>query len=414
MTLARKYRAWGAGALGLALLLALGTTWLGHREPTRWHITEHGLTLPLSDAAVLFTETGGALVWQPAEAPIPFALTPLDAPERTVPLQPYAEGVPTTWRAVLTARGTLHVVWQERDGRLRSALLTADGVTLRGPVTLAETAERDFAPVALADGSAWVLWRTATERIASVLLDAEGRPGPVTVHAPRHVQKLAAAGDTAHGVHVAWAERSAPDTLTLHYAAPTAPRAAEAKALTNSATLGTWTLAPSESVRTFALGVDATHSYLLLGEMDASAPHHERVTVLSFPLDAPERAQRIPLTLAARPTPKSALPLGTYTVPQAETLPTDAVDAAPLRWPRPATGARDFFALALAVWREGRWQPALVYFQNGEPRGYEVLSGPPADAAPPTLALRPDSAPVLSWAGLVRGEVYRYSARAVP
>ncbi len=409
----RRYRRWAIVAFGVVLLAFFGMLRLLSSTPVQWTIVDYGPTLPLSQAIVLGSETETALIWQTEDSLRTLVYTSLDAPQKNVRLQLYADGPPSAWQVVQTRTGTLQAVWQERDGRLRSALLTTDGFTLRGPVALADQAEHDFALFALNDGGAWTFWRTTSEQIASVQIDAEGRPGPTQKYTPRHVQKLAAAGDGGH-VYLVWAEPSAPDVLTLHYATLSALHAAEAEALSNSAALGTWKLAPTESVRTFALGMDATYGYLLLGVMDASAPHHERVTVLSFPLGVPERVHRIPLTLAAHPTPTRALQLGTFSVPQAETLSSADAEAAPLRWPRPAVGAWDFFALALAVRRGERWQPAIVYFQNGEPRGYEVLNAPPADAAPPTLALRPDGTAVLSWAGLVRGEARRYSARAVP
>lgn len=412
MTLAKPHKRWVATVLALVLLAVLGAAALGKGSAQRWQITDLGPTLPLSYAAILNTGAEAALVWQPMNASPPFVYTPLNA-QRSASLQPYAEGTPSDWRIVSTARGTLHMVWRERDGRLRSALLTPQGETLRGPVELADTAERDFALVTLADGSARVLWRTASERIASVVLDAEGRPGPVQRHAPRHVQHLAAANNDA-GVYLAWAERSAPATLTLRYAL-LVPGTEGATALAEGATLGTWRLGSDESVRTFALGADATHGYLLLGIMDAHTPHHERVTVLSFPLHAPEHVRRIPLRLAAHPTAPRPLTLGASTVPEAEMrFPTNDAESAPLRWPRPGVGGKDFFAVAVAVWREERWQASIVYFRAGEPLGYEVLNAPPADAAPPTLALRPDGAPILSWGGLVHGETRRYRVLAVP
>ena len=193
----RRHTFWSIAALALVVLSATGACTLRQNTSARWQIGDWGTTRPLSRAAWVVSETGAALVWQPADAPTALTYAPLNAPQQTVPLQPYAESTPTHWHIAPTSRGTLHVVWQEHDGRLRSALLTPDGATLRGPVELADYAEPDFALIALADGGAWALWRTASERIASLRLDADGRPQPVQRYAPPSANAISAKSGSA-------------------------------------------------------------------------------------------------------------------------------------------------------------------------------------------------------------------------
>jgi hypothetical protein len=367
-------------------------------------VTDHGAVAPLDEPALLAQPL--ALIWRPVTSPAPLAYQPLDSGRMKIGILSYSDVNPRRWQAAPAELPTYHVMWLEQDNRLRSALVDITGETVRGPIDLASGIRPDFVTSSLSDGRLLVLWTSArTAEIGTLIIDSAGRPGPIDHLPSERIAQVAAGLDRAGMVHLAWLTSPTPDNRAIYYrASSTNPVTIDAPTL-----LDTFTLAPSESITAFRLGLDDTHGYLFWGTTTAAQPDVERVRVLAFPLDSPADVTLSELVLSDRFTP-SGQNLTTLHVGRIAPLAETPSQPARLRWPRPAPGQQAFLPLAVALRTPEGWRPAVVYYQNGEALGFQIVAPLPADAGPPGLLAGQTGELVLAWTGLNNMTPHLYTA----
>jgi hypothetical protein len=399
-----RTRHWVIGLIVLAILVAWWVAMRAAETDYQWsQVDDLGPTMPLSAPSLLSPPL--AVIRQTSVPGAPLIYQPLNT-GRSVPILSYPDVNPRQWQAAFARDDAYHVVWLEPDNRLRSALIAAHGETQRGPIMLAADVQPDFVTLTLADGRLLVVWIAArTGDLNALVIDAAGRPGPVSTPILGGVVRIAAALDHAERVHLAWLTAPAPAQWEMRYQVS----GVYPVAIDTPITLHTFRLAPGESLTSFRMGLDNTHGYLFWGTTTAEQPDIERLQMLSFPLDASADVRVLDLVL-----PKDFQPseqtlayghVGRIALPESK-----PGHAAALRWPRPASGQSAVFPLALAVRTSDGWRPGIVYFRQGEMLGHQIVAPWPADAGPPALWADPSGNLYLVWAGLRNTSPHLYVA----
>ena len=369
------------------------------------HIHDHGATTVLAEPSLLHTAGRQAVIWYPATSLIYQTLNPALPP---VPILMYPDVNPLRWETVPATPDSYHIIWLESTGRLRSALVSSDGQTLRGPIDLPSGIGRDFRVLSLSDGRAAVLGvHESTRQALFFTIDDSGRPGPANDLSIRRPLRLAGAVDRTDTVHLAWLALPAPNQVTVSYQ----PLSRVNQTESGDGIITSFTLAPEESISTFHLGLDQTHIYIIWGISTVDRPDAERLSLLTFPLDQPNQANvselRVPQTFA----PAAHLRLINPPLGYFARLPDNTSgQAADLRWPCPAPGQADTLALVTSLRTSGGWKPAVIYFQGGQPLGYQVVAAAPADVGPAVLGRDPTGNLRLAWLGLVGPTPHLYTA----
>jgi hypothetical protein len=393
--------------LGALLGITAAIISLPH-DSYRWpKVRDLGATFALDEPAWLAASPDPVLLWRPLDAETPLTYQMPGAPEHILPLLPYADLHPRRWQAAPAVGEGLHLVWMEMDGRLRSTLIDSQGTTVRGPIELASAVDPGFVLLGQRDYSAAVFWINNRQgQAAAVQIDAEGRPGPVQNLIASRVSFLAAGITQTDQVVLAWLSPAAPREWVLSFQTLRAPDFEIAA----PETLHQFTLAPDETIVSFSMGMDQTHRYVLWSVFEAKAPDAERFFVLTFPAAQPGNCTVSEIQLPARfdgPARRlknSRLEAGPI---QRVTVPTQP---AVLRWPRPAQGQFDVLPVALSVRTRGGWQPGVIYFQQGQLAGFQIVSDHPADAGSPALAVSPSGNMFLAWLGLKAAVPHLYTA----
>ncbi|MBN2304744.1 MAG: hypothetical protein JXQ72_09720 [Anaerolineae bacterium] len=367
-----------AGLIAAALYLA------DDPQPQSPTATDQGATHGLQAPVFLLNGNHPALVWRPLDSSTPLSYQSLNPPEAVQGIIPYNDVNPRTWAAVPAGPDGYHLVWLEPDGRLRSALITVHGETVRGPIELASIARRDFTLLSLSGDRALLLWTSdPAGYLVSAVIDRAGRPGPISAPLTRRVDHMTAALDRNDTLHLVWLTRSAPGEWALNYQSGEASNPDRIN-LDNPHSLHTLALAPGENVTSFQIGLDETHGYAIWGITAAKQPDIERVVVLAFPLDNPANNAIHELQWAG--------------------------DAA-LRWPRTTPGQHTIMPLAVALRTPDGWRPAVGTYQGGTLRDYQIVASQAANAGPPTIAIAPDGDLYLAWSGLKGAAPHTYTTQ---
>lgn len=384
------------GAIMFAIITGL-IAWyaVNHTDQPAHHPL--GETSPGKTAAILPIEADTLIFWQPWDSPTPIMAQSLTTGTQTGIL-PYPDVDPVRWLAAPADQDAFHIIWLEQDERLRSAVVSPSGETLRGPITLDFQAMRDFSVLPHVQNQALVIWRTGDQQITIQQLDAAGRPGVATRLAVSQVKVIAASLDRTGTLYLGWISSSAPNVYTFYYQTlkPDNPE------LDAPVLLHTQELPPTAAITNLVFSLDSTHAYLAW-EMVTAAPTaiRQQADLLAFPLDDPSQVTHIPLQLpqytahCARPT-TTALAVGKLCQ-----LATSPDSAAEIRWLTAASGQALDAALLIATSRAGQgWHPVMIVLQNGAALGYRVLSAQPADAGPPALSVSAAGQIVATWGGI--------------
>jgi hypothetical protein len=395
----QRFTLWVLILFSILSALAAGTRVTpGHY---RWAlVNDRGAATPLDEPALLAQPL--ALFARSVDTPP--AYYPLASDRTPTGILPYPDVNPRRWQVALASPSAYHVVWQEQDTRLRCALISTEGNTVRGPIELATSARPDFVTLPGEDGDLLVIWiNNRTAELSAATIDSAGRPGPISSFASQRIAHVAAARDQTGLIHTAWLSSPAPDQWTISYQASVA----NPLALDTPVPLYTFTLAPGESITTLQMGLDDTHVYLFWSTATAAQPDTERVQVISFPLGSPAAG-----TLSEVRLPDHFTPTGTLTalphVGRIDPVTVPPSHPAALRWPRPAPG-QSALPLAVALRTTDGWRPAVVYFQHGDLIGFQVIAPLPADAGPPALLASGDLLAV--WTGLDGITPHLYTAQ---
>ncbi len=322
----------------------------------------------LADPPAVLWRTDAALVYQT-----------LDGSHAQQEILRYPDVHPRRWQVAPAERGRYHIVWLEDNNRLRSALISTDGETLRGPILLADAIRPDFVTVPAGESLIVVWINDHADEVNALAIDPAGRPGPITNIPVNRVSRVAAARDEANTLHLAWLTAPTPGTWAVHYQAVSAT----SLNMNSPITMQSLSLAPGESITGLEMSLDVSHGYILLGTSDAQTPDEEHVRVLSFPLGSPASVQFANLS-----------PSG-YA----------------LRWPRPAPGQHPTLALAVQVRTRDGWRPAVVTFSQGSTVDFDVAAPLPANSGPPALLADPSGSLILAWTGLDGVEPHLYVTR---
>jgi hypothetical protein len=398
-------------AFGAILLIAIivagiaGITASDAPGSYQWpQVRDHGATVVLAGPSLLNTSGRQAVIWYPATSLIYQAFDPALPP---VPILMYPDVNPLRWETVPAAPNDYHIIWLESTGRLRSALVSSDGQTLRGPIDLPSGIGRDFQVLSLSDGRAAVLGvHTRTRKVLFLTIDDSGRPEPVTDLSLGHPLRLAGAADRTDAVHLAWLTMPAPGQVTVNYQ----PMNRVDQTDVDDSAVTAFTLAPDESVSTFHLGLDQTHIYIIWGITTVDRPDTERLSVLTFPFEQPDQATVSELRVPTTFTPTAHLRLIDPPLGYVARLPNLSGQVADLRWPCPAPGQADILALAISLRTSEGWEPAVIYFQGGQPFGYQIVAAAPADVGPVVLNRDSTDNLRLAWLGLVGTTPHLYTA----
>jgi hypothetical protein len=399
----------------MALLVALLVrTVITSSGAYRWpQVRTLGQTQAFRLAAFLQSDSDQAIIWQPfsaeSDTATPLVAQPIARKGPTTGLLPYPDVMPERWQVAPASSESFHVVWRERDERLRSALIAPDGKTQRGPITLSFRAGHDFTTAALPDHSLLAVWRSPDSRqVTAQIIDPVGRPDPSTLIQLNHAEHIAVAADHAGILHFAWIEAVASGARTFYYQTTTP----DSLALNAPTPIHTADLALSESIAALMLGLDHTHAYLVWSIAHADRPDIERVYVLAFPLGQPHHAPISELRLPQNPAPYRPLAADTspLTLDRVRPLAAAAEPGAALRWPGVTPGQNTVLPLAITYRTPSGWRPGVVYFQDGTPLGYQQIADHPADAGPPAVAIGHAGRVVAAWSGLAGTTPILYSA----
>jgi hypothetical protein len=392
---------WKRPGLWIALISVLVAATAGNRASARnyeWpHIEDRGGTQALSAPAFLLTAQQRALIWRPSGSNTPLVFASLTGEGSAVPIVPYSDVEPGRWKAVPAGPDAYHLIWLERDGRLRSALIATGGQTLRGPIDLATDAQPDYEAVPLYDGGALVFWITAGEsQLAMSRLDSEGRPGQTSRPMPTRIDRIAVGVDQNDDVHLVWLASASPNHWSLSYQVTSVANVN----IGVSEPLSSFVLSSEARVASLSFGLDQTHGYIFLSTVTVAQPETERVHALTFPLDQPADVTAGELELPQHFTPSEDVRAADLTVGQVGQLIPAPHSPAALRWPRPAAGQHTILPVAIALHAPDGWRPGVVYYRDGAALGFQIVGERSADGGPPTIAVDPSGKLHLAWSGL--------------
>jgi hypothetical protein len=405
-----KY-AWKRPGLWIGLTSILVAVTAASRVTARHYqwsrVEDRGETYAMSAPDFLMASRQQALIWHPSGPGTSLMYQPLDGESAAVPTVPYPDVDPRRWEALPAAPGTYHLIWLERDSRLRSALIDAGGQTIRGPIELAADAQPDYVALPLSDGGALVLWiETSRSQLAVSRIDPDGRPGLTNRPLPITIDGLAAALDQEGNVHLVWLVSPSPSRWVLSYQVTSAADFG----IDGSEPLFAFTLTPEASIASLSIGLDRTHGYIFWSTVAAGQPDVEHVHVLAFPLVQPANATASDLQLPQRFVPSENVHSADLTVGRVSPLTPAPRSLAALRWPRPATGQHTILPLAVALRTPDGWRPGVVYYRDGAALGFQIAGQFPADAGPPTLSVDPSGDLHLAWPGLQGVTTHLYTA----
>jgi hypothetical protein len=288
------------------------------------------------------------------------------------------------------------IIWDGRDlalfwigdGRLFSARLDPAGAVLAAPAVVSGDVEvADYSATRAADRIvAWFAGAPATPGIFAAELDSRGAP-PTRVRAAGERPQLRS--DAVGNVHAIWLERTADRTATLHYSRVPAEESAQlaAQPLAEVGNLG----AGAEVTGPW-FGLDTTHGYVGWHTRITSGMRAGQHFTLhtTFPLAAPEQVAElqslfVPESVALAYPPATSAPLNSG----ARIALTDGAGGPPAGMfanPAPA----DELALACeTVVNVGSGQRVpqvcALYFQQGAPAGFQLLSLSERSAFAPAL-----------------------------
>jgi hypothetical protein len=396
----QRFTLWVLILFSILTALAAGT----HFTPGRYRwalVNDRGATTPLDEPALLAQPL--ALIARSVDTPL--AYYPLAGDRTPTGILPYPDVNPRRWQVALASPSAYHIVWQEQDTRLRCALISTGGTTVRGPIELATSARPDFVTLPGEDGDLLVIWiNNRTAELSAVTIDSAGRPGPISSFPSQRIAHVAAARDQTGLIHTAWLSSPAPDQWTIFYQASVA----NPLALDTPVPLYTFALAPGESIATLQMGLDSTHVYLVWSTTTAARPDMERVQVISFSLGSPTAGTLSEVRLPDHFTPTSTLAALPH-VGRIDPVTVPPTHPGALRWPRPTSGQSAALPLAVALRTADGWRPAVVYFQHGNLIGFQVIAPLPADAGPPALLASDDL--YAAWTGLDGITPHLYTAQ---
>ena len=207
----------------------------------------------LADPPAVLWRTDAALVYQT-----------LDGSHAQQEILRYPDVHPRRWQVAPAERGRYHIVWLEDNNRLRSALISTDGETLRGPILLADAIRPDFVTVPAGESLIVVWINDHADEVNALAIDPAGRPGPITNIPVNRVSRVAAARDEANTLHLAWLTAPTPGTWAVHYQAVSAT----SLNMNSPITMQSLSLAPGESITGLEMNLDVSHGYILLGTSD--------------------------------------------------------------------------------------------------------------------------------------------------
>jgi hypothetical protein len=385
----QRFTLWVLILFSILTALAAGTRLTS--DHFQWAlVNDRGAAAPLDEPALLAQPL--ALFARSVDTPL--ASYPLAGDQTPTGILPYPDVNPRRWQVALASTSAYHIVWQEQDTRLRCALISTEGNTVRGPIELATSARPDFVTLPGENGDLLVIWiNNRTAELSAVTIDSAGRPGPISSFPSQRIAHIAAARDQTGLIHTAWLTSPAPDQWTIFYQASVA----NPLALDTPVPLHTFTLAPGESIATLQMGLDDTHVYLFWSTTTAAQPDTERVHMISFPVDSPAAGTLSEVRLPDHFTPTTIL-AALPRVGRTDPITVPPTQPAALRWPRPSPGQSAALPLAVALRTADGWRPAVVYFQHGDLTGFQVIAPLPADAGPPALLASGDL--VAAWTGL--------------
>jgi len=392
-------RTWKQPGLWITLVAILVAVTAANRASTRYyqwpHLEDQGETHAPSATAFLETAQQQAFIWRPSGMPLTYQ--PLGGVGIAVPIVHYPDVDPDQWKAIPAGPDTYHLIWLERDGRLRSALIDVSGQTLRGPVELATDARPDYVALPLPDGDSLALWiGTSRGQLTISRIDREGRPGPTYRPLSTPIERVAAALDQDSAIHLVWLVSSSPGSWAIRYQVTSAVDFS----IDAPISLLTITLAPEESLTSLSIGLDRTHGYVFWSITATGQPDSEQVHVLAFPLNHPAHATASELHLPQRFKPTQNIQADDLVVGRVDGLTSALHPLAALRWPHPAAGQHSLLPVAFALRMPDGWHPGVIYYQDGLALGFQIAGQYPADAGPPTLSIDPSGGLHLAWSGL--------------
>lgn len=357
-------------------------------------VIDLGPTAALTAPALLLDGARRAVIWHPGGPGALFAYADLAASAAARPLLPYPGPAPVAWHVLPATEGAFHLIWHARDGRLRSALLAPDGTTLRGPVDLTPSPVDGFAALPYRAGQGLALTQEAGGgAVTLTLIDAAGRPRRVGDVRVGPAERFAAGIDAEQTVHLAWISRDVERGYALQYATVTVEAFAVGEAI-EGRVLHRLDVGAAESISSLALGLDATHVYILTGAAHGARPDEEALTLVSFPIAAPDAINTGPL----------ALPDPLIVWPDAGPLNVGPDGTASLRWPQLSQGGGTSLHATVAVRTAEGWRPAVIAFRDGAAVEATLAPNLTADTGPAVAAVGGDGATWLVAGALHGGE----------
>lgn len=375
----------------------------------RWpSVQDWGAARALDQSSFVLATAYQAVIWHSPLSSAPLVYQALDQTTSSqVPLLPYPDVAPRRWAAAPAGPQSYHLVWLERDDRLRSALIQVDGTTLRGPIDLALSAQPDFVALSLPDNRLAVFWTSRSRNeLSTVLIDQDGRPGPISTPAAEQARFIAAALDRDNTVHLVWLSSPEPRHWAIYYQAAGVANFN----ISTPTVLHQFALPPQETVTSLAVGLDQTHVYVFLSTTSAQQPEVEYIQMLVFPAGRPADQITIDLQLPWHAEPSGSLSAADLKIGRVAKAASPVFDPAALRWVYPMPGQHTFLPVAVAVQTPQGWRPAVVYYQNGDLLGFQVIAPDPANAGPPVLAADPAGDLHLAWQGLAGAVPHLFTA----
>jgi hypothetical protein len=371
-------------------------------------VTDLGTTLAMHTPAIMHTASSTEVLWRPLQSETPLQYRSLTSPTIVYDILPYTDLSPRRWQTGAARQHAFHLVWSESDARLRMAHLDETGHTLRGPVDLAQRARQDFSLLTLADGNAAVIWADpSTGNVFSTQIDLAGRVGPKLRILPKPTSAIASCLDAEDIAHLVWLTSTEPNSWNINY------QVSDPKNLQmdQPQVLHSLVVEPTKTLSAFEIGLDHTFAYIFWSITDVNQPAVEKVFVLAFPIGHSSQATLRQLWIPRAPGPRRVNTTSESPIGRLGPVDTEPGSPAALRWPRPARGQHDLLPVSMSGKTEDGWHPIVVYFQHGEPLGFQAIASQAADAGPPQVDLSPGGDTYLAWLGLEAATPHLYVAR---
>lgn len=311
----------------------------------------------------------------------------------TITILPYPDVQPQAWRALPASAESIHLIWLEADQRLRSAIIQVDGTTLRGPVTLAQTARPGFQAIGR-DCEAVIIWQPqAGDPYVATILDHEGRPRNIGIPAISQGPS-ALAHSNSHTLSIAWAKQQTPSEYEIRISTvQTVPQQQAAYR-----PVAVVQLAPTESIEQISIAAEESFVHILWTITDAQYPGQVRATYLAtVPAgeDDPVRVQ--------------TLDFGYMTGDNAQLLAAEGV-----RWVSLSASLEHHVWLSASLRTADGWRPALAPVRDAQVDTLTSIAERPANAAPPIVTWGTNNTMWIAWKGLVRNLPHLFIAQHMP